>query len=162
MSSEAAVEAALSTGDIAAPVASAARAAIALTSVAGSAGDSWVGNICGERGASTLPFDPGTVFPLEVRYSSDERARYNSSWLQNGISGSSNSSSSSSNTNDNSCDHDSWWDATCDGVLLRPFDPGKRCRWSTRRGKVVLGVALPFDRRREWGRMQHGGRRASR
>ena len=107
MSSEAAVEAALSTGDIAAPVASVARAAIALKSVAGSAGDSWVGNICGERGASTHPFDPGTVFPLEVRYSSDERARYNSSWLQNGISGSSNSSSSSSNSNDNSCDHDS-------------------------------------------------------
>ena len=48
-----------STGDTAAPVASAARAARKLASAAGSAGE-----ICGERGASTHPFDPGTVFPL--------------------------------------------------------------------------------------------------
>ena len=147
MSLDAAAEAATSTGVTAVPVASAARAARALTSAAGSAGDRWVGNICGERGASTHPFDPGTVFSLEVRYSSDELARYNGSWLQHDSSSSSNSSSggSSSSSNDNTSDHDSWWDATCVGALLRPFDRGKRCRRSTRRGKAVLDVAFPFD-----------------
>ena len=118
------------------------RAARALASAAGSAGES-----CGERGASTHPFDPGTVFPLEVRHNSDERARHNSS------SGGSSSSSSNDNTND----HDPWWDATCVRALLRPFDPGERCRRSTRRGEAVLGVDLPFDRGKAWGRMQHGG-----
>ena len=142
VSLDAEAEATPSTDGTAAPVASAARAARKLASAAGSAGE-----ICGERGASTHPFDPGTVFPLEVRYSSDERARHNSS------SGSSSSSSSNDNTND----HDSWWDATCVGALLRPFDPGKGCRRSTRRGKAVLGVDLPFDRGKEWERMQHGG-----
>ena len=150
LSSDAAAEAAPSTGGTASPVASAARAARALAPAAGSAGDSWLGNICGERGAYTHPFDPGTVFPLEVRY-------YNGSWLQHGSSSSSNSSSSgsSSSSNDNTSDHDSWWDATCVGALLRPFDSGKRCRRSTRKGRAVLGVD-PFDRGREWGRMQHG------
>ena len=142
VSSDAATEAAPSTGGTAAPGASTAREARALASAAGSAGE-----ICGERGASTHPFDPCTVFPLEVRHSSDERARYNSS------SGGSNSSSSSS---DNANDHNSWWDATCVGALLRPFGPGKRCRRSTRRGKTVLGVDVPFDRGKAWGQMQHG------
>ena len=118
VSSDAAAEAAPSTGDTAAPVASAARVARKLASAAGSAG-----GICGERGASTHPFDPGTVFPLEVRYSSDEQAKYNSS-----------GSSSSSSSNDTTSDHDSWWDATCVGALLRRFDPGKRCRRSASRG----------------------------
>ena len=142
VSSDAATKATSSTGGTPAPVASGARAPRKLASAAGSAGE-----ICGERGAFTHPFDPGTVFPLEVRYSSDERARHNSS------SGGSSSSSSNDNTND----HDSWWDATCVGALLRPFDPGKRCRQSTRRRKAVLGVDLPFDRGKAWGRMQHGG-----
>ena len=142
VSSDAAAEAAPSTGGTAALVASAARAARAFTSAAGSASDSWVGNICGERGASTHPFDPGTVFPLEVRY-------YNGSWLQHGSGSSSNSSSGGSSSNDNTSNHDSLWDATCVGALLRPFDLGKRCRRSTRRGKAVLGVDLPFDRGKE-------------
>ena len=137
VSSDAAAEAAPSTGEIAAAIVSAARAARKLASAVGSAGE-----ICGERGASTHPFDPGTVFPLEVRY-------YNESWLQH------DNSSSSSNNNTN--DHDSWWDATCVGALLRPFDPGKRCQRNVRRGKKVLGVDLHFDHGREWGRMQHGG-----
>ena len=141
VSSDAASEAAPSTGDTAAPAASTAREARALASAAGSAGE-----ICGGRGASTHPFDPGTVCPLEVHY-------YNGSWLQHGSSSGGSISSSSDNTND----HDSWWDATCVGALLRPFDPGKRCRRSTRRGKAVLGVELPFDRGKEWERMQHGG-----
>ena len=138
VSSDAATEVAPSTGGTAAPAASTAREARALASAVGSAGE-----IYGERGASTHPFDPGTVCPLEVH-------DYNGSWLQHG-------SSSGSSSNDNTNDHDSWWDATCVGAMLRPFDPGKRCRRSTRRGKAVLGVNLPFDRRKAWGRMQHGG-----
>ena len=113
----------------------------ALASAAGSAGE-----ICGERGVSTYLFDPGTVCPLEVHY-------YNGSWLQHG----SGSGSSSSSSNDNTSDHDSWWDATCVGALLRPFDPGKLCRWSTRREKAVLGVDLPFDRGKAWGRYSMEG-----
>ena len=105
-----------------------------------------------ERGASTHPFDPGTVFTPEVRY-------YKGSWLQHGSSSSSrsNSSSNSNNSKDNTSNHDSWWDATCVEALLRPFDPGKRCRRSARIGKVVLGLDLPFDDGRAWRRMQHGG-----
>ena len=131
--SDAATEAAPSTDGISAPAASTAREVRALASAAGSDGE-----ICGERGASTHPFDPGTVCPPEAHH-------YNGSWLQHGSS------------NDNTSDHDSWWDATCVGALLRPFDPGKRCRRSTRRAKAVLGVGRPFDRGKAWGRMQHGG-----
>ena len=105
---DAATEAASSTDDIAVPATSTAREARALASAAGSDGE-----ICGERGASTHPFDPGTVCPLEVHY-------YNGSWLQHGSS----NGSSSSSSNDNTSDHDSWWDATCVGALLRSFDPG--------------------------------------
>ena len=130
---DAAAEAASSTGGTAAPVESAAWAARKLASAAGSAGDRWVANICGESGASTHPFDPGTVFPLDVRYSTD------------GNSSSSNSTSSNS-TSTSTSNHDSWWDTTCIVALLRPFDPGKRCRQSARRGTAVLGVDLPFDR----------------
>ena len=133
--SYAAIEAAPSTDGIAAPAASTAREARALASAAGSDGE-----ICGERGASTHPFDPGTVCPLEVHY-------YNGSWLQHGSS----SGTSTSTSNDNTSVHDSWWDATCVGALLRPFDPGKLCRRSTRRAKAVLGVDLPFDRGKAWG-----------
>ena len=145
-SSDTAAEAAPLTGDTTAPDASVERVARNLTLEAGSSSQ-----ICRERGASTHPFDPGTVFPLEVRY-------YKGSWLQHGSSSSSksNSSSNSSNSNDNTSNHDSWWDA-CVGALLRPFDPGKRCRRSARIGKAVLGLALPFDRGRAWRRMQHGG-----
>ena len=139
-SSDAATEAAPSTGGTAAPAVSTAREARALASAAGSAGE-----ICGERGASTHPVDPGTVCPLEVYY-------YNGSWLQHDSSSGSGSSSSNYNTND----HDSWWYVTCVGALLRPLDPGKRRRRSARRGKAVLGVDLPFVRGKAWGRMQHG------
>ena len=139
VSSDAEAEATPSTGGTAALV-SAARAARNPASAAGSAG-----KICGKRGASTHPFDLGTVFPLEVRYSSDEQAKYKST------------GSSSSRSNDNTSDHDFWWNSTCIGALLRPFDPGKRCRRSTMRGKAVLGANLPFDHGKAWGRMQHGG-----
>ena len=59
-------------------------------------------------------------------------------------------SCSGSSSNDNTNDHDSWWDITCVEALLQPFDPGKRCWRSTRRGKAVLGVDLPFDRGKAW------------
>ena len=62
-SSDAAAEAAPLTGDTVAPDASVERVARKLTLKAGSSS-----KIYGERGASTHPFDPGTVFPLEVRY----------------------------------------------------------------------------------------------
>ena len=140
-SSDAAAEAAPSTGDTTAPDASVERAATKLTSAAGSSS-----KICGERRASTHPFDPDTVFPLEARY-------YNSNWPKHGSSG----NGSSSSSNDTTSNHDSWWEATCVGALLRPFDPGKRCRRNARRGKAVLGLDLPFDRGNAWRRMQHGG-----
>ena len=139
--SEAATEAAPLTDGISAPAASTARVARALASAAGSDGEIW-----GERGASTHPFDPDTVCPLEGHF-------YNGSWLQHGSS----SGSSGSSSNDNTNDHDSWWDVTCVGALLRPFDPGKLGRRSTRRAKAALGVDLPFDRGKAWERMQHGG-----
>ena len=147
-STHAAAEAAPLTGDTAAPDASVERVARKLTLEAGPSSE-----ICGERGASTHPFDPGTVFPVEVRY-------YKGSWLQHGSSNSSksnSSSSSSSNSNDNTSSHDSWWDATCVGALLRPFDPRKRRRRSARIGKAIFGLDLPFDRGKAWRRMQHGG-----
>ena len=143
------------TGDTAAPDASVERVARKLTLKAGSSCE-----ICSERGASTYPFDPGTVFRLEVRY-------YNSSWPTHDSNSNSSSSSNSSgngssrSSNDTTSNHDSWWGATWFGALLRPFDPGKQCRRSARRVKAVLGLDLPFDRGRAWWRMQHGGRRAS-
>ena len=60
--SDAVAEAAPLTGGTAAPDASVERVAGKLTLKAGSSSE-----ICGERGASTHPFDPGTMFPLEVR-----------------------------------------------------------------------------------------------
>ena len=139
-SSDAVAEAAPSTGDTTAPDASGVKAAMKLTSAAGSSS-----KICGERRASTHPFDPGTVFPLKIRY-------YNSSWPKHGSNSNSSSSSnssgngSSSSSNDTTSNHDSWWEATCVGALLRPFDPGKGCWLSARRGKTVRGLDLPFDR----------------
>ena len=123
--SDAVAEAAPLTGDTAAPDASVERVAGKLILKAGSSSE-----ICGERGASTHPFDPGTMFPLEVRYAS-----------------------SSSNGNRSSSNHK---DVAYVGALLRPFDPGKRCRRGGRIEKAVRGLDLPFDRGKTWRRMQHG------
>ena len=123
--SDAVAEAAPLTGDTAAPDASVERVAGKLILKAGSSSE-----ICGERGASTHPFDPGIMFPLEVRYASS----------------SSNGKSSSSNHKD----------VAYVGALLRPFDPGKRCRRGGRIEKAVRGLDLPFDRGKTWRRMQHG------
>ena len=128
--SDAVAEAAPLTGDTAAPDSSVEGVAGKLTLKAGSSSE-----ICGERGASTHPFDPGTMFPLKVRYTS-----------------SSNSNSSSSNSS--SSNHK---DVAYVGALLRPFDPGKRCRRGARIEKAVRGLDLPFDRGKAWRRMQHGG-----
>ena len=142
--------------DTAAPDASVERAVIKLTSAAGSSS-----KICGDRRA--------------FRY-------YNSSWPNHGSNSNSNSSSNGSNSNSNSSSNGSsnnsrsssnsssndttsnygpWWDTICVVELLRPFDPGKGCKRDARRGKAVLGMDLPFDRGKSWGRMQHGGWRAS-
>ena len=79
--------------------------------------------ICGERGASTHPFDPGTVFSLEVHYYTNSNS----------------SSSSSSNSNSSSSNHK---DVAYVGALLRPFDPGKRCRRGARIEKAVRGLVF--------------------
>ena len=128
--SDAVAEAAPLTGDTAAPDASVERVAGKLILKAGSSSE-----ICGERGASTHPFDPGTMFPLEVRYAS-----------------------SSSNGNSSSSNHK---DVAYVGALLRPFDPGKLCHRGARIEKAVRGLDLPFDRGKTWRRMQHGGCRFS-
>ena len=128
--SDAVAEAAPLTGDTTAPDASVERVAGKLALKAGSSSE-----ICGERGASTHPFGPGTTFPLEVCYASSSR-------------------SSSSNSNSSSSNHK---DVAYVGALLRPFDPGKRCRRGARIEKAVRGLDLPFDRGKTWRRMQHGG-----
>ena len=134
-SSDAVAKAAPLTGDTAAPDASVERVAGKLTLKAGSCCE-----ICGERGASTHPFDPGIMFPLEVRYAS-----------------SSSSSTSDSNSSSSSSSSSSHKDVAYAGALLRPFDPGKRCHRCARIEKAVRGLDLPFDRGKTWRRMQHGG-----
>ena len=143
VSSDAVVEAAPSTGDTTTPDASVEKAARKLT--------------LEESSAGATPSDVAAeAFPLEV-------CCYNSSWPKHGSNSSSSNSSnssgngSSSSSNDNTSNHDSWWEATYVGALLRPFDPGKGCQRDARRGKAVLGVDLSFDRGKSWGRMQHGG-----
>ena len=134
-SSDAVAKAAALTGDTASPDASVERVAGKLTLNAGSSSE-----ICGERGASTHPFDPGIMFPLEVRYAS-----------------SSSSSTSNSNSSSSSSSSSSHKDVAYAGALLRPFDPGKRCHRGARIEKAVRGLDLPFDRGKTWRRMQHGG-----
>ena len=131
--SDAVAEVAPLTGNTAAPDASVERVAGKLTLKAGSSRE-----ICGERGASAHPFDPGTMSPLEVRYASS-------------------SSSSSSNSNRSSSSSSNHKDVAYVGALLRPFDPGKRCHRGARIEKAVRGLDLPFDRGKTWRRMQHGG-----
>ena len=60
--------------------------------------------ICGERRAST-----GILFPLEVRYHNH-----------------------SSRDDNNTSNYGPWWDTTCVGALLPPFDPGKGCQRDAR------------------------------
>ena len=111
-----------------------------------------------ESSAGAAPSDVAAeAFPLAVRYYNNSSSSNNIISSSNGGSNNNNSSSSSSSnsnsrsSNDNARKDNSWRDATCAGILLRPFDPGKRCLRRMRRGIVVLGVALPFDRGKEWG-----------
>ena len=144
-SSDAVAEAAPSTSDTTAPDASVERAARKLT--------------LEESSAGAAPSDVAAeAFPLEVCYynsSGPKHGSYSSS--SNSSNSGGNGSSSSSSSNDTTSNHDSWWEATYVGALLRPFDPGKGCQRDPRRGKAVLGMDLSFDRGKSWGRMQHGG-----
>ena len=142
-STDTAAEAAPSTGDPTAPDASVERAARKLP--------------LEESSAGATPSDVAAeAFLLAVRY-------YNSSWPKHGSNNNSSNSSkssgngSSSSSNDTTSNHDSWSEATYVEVLLRPFDPGKGCQRNARRGKAVLGMNLPFDRGKSWGRTQYGG-----
>ena len=120
--------------DTAGPDASVERAVIKLTSAAGP-----LSKICGESRA--------------FHY-------YNSSCPKHGSNSNSSKSTgngSSSSSNDTTSNYGPWWDTTCVVVLLRPFDPGKGCQRDVRRVRAALGVDLPFDRGKSWGRMQHGG-----
>ena len=130
--------------DTAAPDASMERAAIKLASAAGPSS-----KLCGERRAST-----GTLFSLEVRY---HNSSGNGSNSNRSNSSKSSGHGSSSSSNDTTSNYGPWWDTTCIIALLRPFNPGKGCQWDAWRGRAVLGVDLPFDRGKSWGRTQHGG-----
>ena len=94
-----------------------------------------------ESSSGAAPSDVAAeAFLLAVRYN-------NSSNSSNNIISSSNSRSNSNScsSNDTTSNHDSWWEATYVGALLRPFDPGKGCQRDARIG-AILGVDLPFDR----------------
>ena len=124
--------------DTVAPDASVERAAIKLTSAAGSSS-----KICGERRA--------------FRYYNSSWPKHDSNSNSNSSSNGSNSNGSSSSSNDFTSNYGPWWDTTCVVALLQPFNPGKGCQREVRRGRAALGVDLPFDRGKSWGRMQHGG-----
>ena len=94
-----------------------------------------------ESSSGAAPSDVAAeAFLLAVRYN-------NNSNSSNNIISSSNSrgNSSSCSSNDTTSNHDSWWEATYVGALLRPFDPGKGCQRDARIG-AILGLDLPFDR----------------
>ena len=124
--------------DTAAPDASVERAAIKLTSVARPSS-----KICDERRA--------------FRYYNSSWPKHDSNSNNNSSSNGSNGNGSSSSSNDTTSNYGPWRGTTCVGALLRPFDPGKGCQRDARKGKAVLGMDLPFDRGKLWGRMQHGG-----
>ena len=85
-----------------------------------------------ESSSGAAPSDVAAkAFPLAVRY--------------NNNSSNSRGNGRSCSSNDTTSNHDSWWEATYVGALLRPFDPGKGCQRDARIG-VILGLDLPFDR----------------
>ena len=148
-------EAAPSNGGTAVPVLSVARAARA----PGSADDRLVPGSSSGSSSSRSSNDNARKDNSDNKSSrsSNDNARKDNS--DNSRSRSSNDNArkdnsdnnSSRSSNDNARKDNSWRDATCTGKLLRPFDPGKRCLRRMRRGIAVLGVALPFDRGKEWG-----------
>ena len=132
----------------AAPDASVERAAIKLTSAARPSSE-----ICGGRRAFRYY---NSSWP---KHASNSNSNSSSTGSNSSSSSSSNSSGngSSSSSNDTTSNYGLWWDTVCVVALLRPFDPGKGCQRDARRGRAVLGVDLPFDRGKLWGRMQHRG-----
>ena len=85
-----------------------------------------------ESSAGAAPSDVASeAFSLAVRYDIN--------------SSNSRGNGSSCSSNDTTSNHDSWWEATYVGALLRPFDPGKGCQRDARIG-VILDLDLPFDR----------------
>ena len=133
--------------DTAAPDASVDRAVIKLTSAAGPSS-----KICGESRAFRYY---NSSCPKHGSNSNSSNSSKSSGNRSNSSKSTGNGSSSSSN--DTTRNYGPWWDTTCVVALLRPFDPGKGCQRDVRRRKAVLGVDLPFDRGKSWGRMQHGG-----
>ena len=122
--------------DTAAPDSSVERATTKLTSAARPSS-----KISGERMASI-----GTLFPLAIRYYNNNSNSSNNIISNSNSRGNGSSCSSSScSSNDTTSNHDSWWEATYVGALLRPFDPGKGCQRDARI-EVILGLDLPFDR----------------
>ena len=94
-----------------------------------------------ESSSGAAPSDVAAeAFLLAVRYNNSSNSSNNSSSSSN-----SRSNSNSCSSNDTTSNHDSWWEATYVGALLRPFDPGKGCQRDARIG-AILGVDLPFDR----------------
>ena len=85
-----------------------------------------------ESSAGAAPSDVAAeAFPLAVRYNIN--------------SSNSRGNGSSCSSNDTTSNHDSRWEATYVGALLRPFDPGKGCQRDARIG-VILGLDRLFDR----------------
>ena len=85
-----------------------------------------------ESSAGAAPSDVAAeAFSLAVRYNIN--------------SSNSRGNGSSCSSNDTTSNHDSWWEATYVGALLRPFDPGKGSQRDARIG-IILGLDLPFDR----------------
>ena len=133
--------------DTTAPDASVERAGIKLTLAAGSSS-----KVCGERKAFRYC---NSSWPQHDSNSNSNSSSNGSN--SNSSSNGSNSNGSSSSSNNTTSNYGPWWDTTCVAALLRPFDPGKGCQRDVWRGRAALGVDLPFDRGKSWGRMQHGG-----
>ena len=94
-----------------------------------------------ESSSGAAPSDVAAeAFLLAVRYNNSSNSSNNTISSSN-----SRSNSNSCSSNDTTSNHDSWWEATYVGALLRPFDPGKGCERDARIG-AILGVDLPFDR----------------
>ena len=131
----------------AAPDASVERAVIKLTSAAGPSS-----KICGKSRAFRYYNSSCPKHDSNSNSSNSSKSSGNSSNISKSTGNGSSSSSNGTTSN-----YGPWWDTTCVVALLRPFDPGKGCQRDVRKGKAVLGVDLPFDRGKSWGRVQHGG-----
>ena len=119
-STDTAAEAAPSTGDTTAPDASVERAARKLPLEESSAGP-------------TSSDVAAEAFLLAVRYYNSSSPKHGSN-NNNSNNSKSSGNGSSNSSNDTTSNHDSGWEATYVGALLRPFDPEKQCQRDARRG----------------------------